>query len=217
LSDGYFTTSQALLRGSLLRINTEQAFLNIIRMSSHENINSNTLVSKIKLHTSVNINKCYQCGKCSAGCPLADEMDYPSSMIMRMLQTEEPAMEEKVLASHSVWLCLSCEMCYGRCPMEIDIPKVMDYLRQKSLQENKVHKKAKNIVSFHMSFLDSIEKTGRLYEIGLIAGYKIRSKKLMQDVALAPVMYAKGKLALLPELIKGRKQLKKIFKKIIEQ
>ena len=49
--------------------------------------------------------------------------DYPPSVIMRMLQTGNPVLEDKVLRSFSIWVCLTCEMCFARCPMSIDIPK----------------------------------------------------------------------------------------------
>ena len=96
--------------------------------------------------------------------------------------------------------------------MEIDIPKMMDFLRQKSLSEDKTHPKARKIIAFHKSFLDSINFTGRLYEMGLILDYKMRTGDLMQDVTVAPKMFLKGKLNLFPELIKGRKKMSEIFK-----
>jgi heterodisulfide reductase subunit C len=89
----------------------------------------------------------------------------------------------------------------------------MDYLRQRSISEKKVNRKAKNIVAFHKSFLKSIKLTGRLYEIGLVADYKRQSLNLMQDVVLAPKMLFRGKLPLLPECIRGISQIRKIFKR----
>jgi heterodisulfide reductase subunit C2 len=160
----------------------------------------------------VKVTRCYQCGKCTAGCPLATEMDYPPSMVMRMLQTGNPDLEDKVLRSFSIWVCLTCEMCFARCPMSIDIPKMMDQLRQKSLLENKANKKAKTIIAFHKSFLDSIHYTGRLYEIGLFVDFKARTLKILDDMALAPAMLKRGKLNIFPELIKDRKGMSKIFK-----
>ena len=59
-----------------------------------------SLADKIFENTGVSDERCYQCGKCSAGCPVADEMDLPPSMVMRLLQTENPANDEKVLKSH---------------------------------------------------------------------------------------------------------------------
>jgi heterodisulfide reductase subunit C len=90
---------------------------------------------------------------------------------------------------------------------------MMDFLRQKSLRERKVHPEAKRILSFHRSFLDSIRYTGRLYEIGLLIDYKARTMKVMQDMALAPKMLSRGKLNIFPEMIKDRSGVAGIFKK----
>jgi heterodisulfide reductase subunit C len=175
------------------------------------------LAGEINTQTGVIANHCYQCGKCSAGCPLSEEMDYPPSYVMRMLQTENPVLEEKILRSFTIWVCLTCEMCYSRCPMSIDIPKMMDFLREKSLKEGKTNPKAKEIIAFHKSFLDSIKYTGRLYEIGLLADYKARTFKILQDMALAPKMFFRGKLNIFPELIKGRSAVASIFTKSIKK
>jgi len=170
------------------------------------------LSHKVRQLTGVNVRECYQCGKCTAGCPVADRMDLRPSVIMRMLQSGDETALEEVLRSKSIWLCLTCETCYSRCPMELDIPKVMDYLREKSFMEGKVHAEAHNIVAFHESFLNSVEQNGRLHEIGLVLGYKLHSGKLFQDVMLAPEMFAKGKLHIWPERIKDKKSFARLFK-----
>jgi heterodisulfide reductase subunit C len=183
-------------------------------MSHNEHhVVDNSLSGKILTNTEVKVQRCYQCGKCSAGCPVASDMDYPPSLILRMLQTGTPENEEKVLRSYSIWLCVTCEMCIGRCPMEVDIPIMMDYLRQESIRQNIVSPKAKDIVAFHQAFLDSIKNTGRLFEFGLIRDYKLKTFNLMQDITIAPSMYAKGKLHFIPEKIKNLSLLKRIFQK----
>jgi len=168
-------------------------------------------------NTEVKVSHCYQCGKCSAGCPLSEEMDYPPSMIMRMLQTGNPELEEKVLRSFSIWVCLTCEMCYARCPMSIDIPKMMDFLREKAIVEKKANPKAKQIISFHKSFLDSVKYTGKMYEIGFYADYKTRTLKILDDMLLVPPMIKRGKLSIIPELIKDRSGIASIFRKAIKK
>jgi len=144
-------------------------------------------------------------------------MDITPSQVLHLLQLELPEFDEKVLRSFSIWLCLTCETCIARCPQEVDIPKIMDYLRGESVKQKKVNPKAKDIIAFHKAFLDSIEQTGRLFEIGLIADYKARSLHLVKDVLLAPKMFIKGKLGLFPEMIKDRVNLKKIFRRTIKK
>ncbi|MEI6853491.1 MAG: 4Fe-4S dicluster domain-containing protein, partial [Bacteroidota bacterium] len=155
-------------------------------MSAHHE--NPSLSAHLQHATEVKSAKCYQCGKCSAGCPVSTEMEYPPSVVMRLLQTEDPLNDMKLLKSQAIWLCVSCEMCLSRCPMEIDIPKVMDFMRQKSLEEGLANPKSKNIISFHKAFLDSIKFTGRLHEISLVADYKMRSMHLTQDLMMVPKM-----------------------------
>lgn len=168
-------------------------------------------ISEIQSNTGVNVNRCYQCGKCSAGCALAENMDYSPNVAMRMLQTNRVENYDELLKSETIWLCVSCQNCLTRCPMEIDIPQLMDYMRGKALERKSANKKAGHIISFHKAFLDTVKYTGRLYEIGLVAGYKARTFNLLQDLNVAPKMLMKGKLPILPEIVKDRKQMSSIF------
>jgi len=146
----------------------------------------------------VSVNRCYQCGKCSAGCPAANEMDFAPSVVMRLLQTRTAASDTKVLGSYSIWLCLACHTCDVRCPMEVELPKVMEALRAESMRRKMVHPRARDIVAFHKSFVDVIRRFGRMWELGLVAEYKIRTRHFWKDVVLAPMMLKRGKLALIP-------------------
>ena len=163
--------------------------------------------------TGQNVARCYQCGKCSAGCPLIAEMDYAPHQVLRLLQPGLDDWDTLALTSRSVWLCLTCETCHTRCPQEVDLPRIMDFLRQESLRKKLVNPAAKKIVAFHRTFLDSIRYTGRLFEIGLIGGYKLRSFNLFQDITIAPKMFLKGKLKIWPHLVRNRSVISRIFNK----
>jgi heterodisulfide reductase subunit C2 len=188
-----------------------------INMSHFSIYSHGSLAEQISNEIHVSSAKCYQCGKCSAGCPVSTDMDFPPSMVMRLLQTQSATNDEKLLHSYSIWMCVTCEMCYGRCPMEIDIPKIMDLLREKSLNAKKYHPKAKNIVKFHKAFLGSVKNTGRLSEFGLILSYKMSTFNLTQDVGLAPKMMSRGKLHFIPEKIKNRSGISRIFNKTLDK
>jgi len=185
-----------------------------VHESTHHH--ADTFKSKVEEATGVTVSHCYQCGKCTAGCPLNEEMDIMPNQLLRMLQAEMPGYAEKILSSLSIWLCLACDTCYSRCPQEVLLSKIMDYLRQESLRQNKVNPKAKNILSFHKAFLDSVKLNGKLHEVGLTIDYKLRSLNLMQDVLLAPSMAAKDKLAIFPHKVQNTKEIAKIFKRINE-
>ncbi len=159
------------------------------------------------------LSDCYQCGKCSAGCPMADYMDHLPHQIVRMCQLGEDSLREKVLRSRTIWLCVSCETCSTRCPKDFDIAHLMDVLREMSLKEGMQHPDSANIIAFHRTFKNSIEKTGRLNEFSLAVGYKLRSFDLFSDVMKFPKMLTAGKLRFIPHKIKGMDSIKRIFER----
>jgi heterodisulfide reductase subunit C2 len=185
-----------------------------VHETTHQHVD--TLKSEVEEATGVILSHCYQCGKCTAGCPLNEEMDIMPNQILRILQAEMPGYEDKILGSLSIWLCLACDTCYSRCPQEVLLSKVMDYLRQESVRLNKVNPKAKDILSFHKAFLDSIKLNGKLHEVGLTIDYKLRTLNMMQDVKYAPTMMAKGKLNIFPHQVQNTKEIAKIFNRIRE-
>jgi heterodisulfide reductase subunit C len=67
------------------------------------------------------------------------------------------------------------------------------------------------LAAFHRSFLDQVRLTGRLFELGLMAEYKLRSGALFADVTAAPGMVSRGKLGFVPHPIKGVKEVRRIF------
>lgn len=78
-----------------------------------------------------NIDLCFQCGACSSGCPLAQEMDLLPSTVIRYAQLGI----EEVLDSKTIWVCSTCFNCEVRCPRGIDIANVMEALRQMVLRK----------------------------------------------------------------------------------
>jgi heterodisulfide reductase subunit C len=90
-------------------------------------------VNKVLEISGQNLLLCYQCGMCSAGCPLSFAMDLPPNQIIRLAQL---GIEEDISNSKTIWLCASCLTCAVRCPRGVDLAKVMEALRLITLRKN---------------------------------------------------------------------------------
>ena len=138
------------------------------------------------------IARCYQCGKCTAGCPVSYEMDLGPRRVMRAIQL---GLKDEVLNSSSIWLCVHCQMCSARCPREIDIARIMEACRLAFHDERKTRRASeKDIDLFHRLFLASMRRWGRLSEVDLAAFYNLRSGHLLANLDMVPGLLARGKL-----------------------
>ncbi|HUS58530.1 MAG TPA: 4Fe-4S dicluster domain-containing protein [Planctomycetota bacterium] len=157
---------------------------------------------------------CYQCGKCTAGCPMAWDMDLSPNQVVHAVQL---GMREKALRCKSIWVCASCETCSTRCPKDFDLARTMDVLRQMSLEAKMACPEAHDIIDFHRSFLNSIRRHGRTHEPEFIAEYKLRSLHFFQDAWNAVWMALRGKINPLPRSISGKAAIRRIFDRCRER
>ena len=165
------------------------------------------LLDPFSWESGINIQDCYQCQKCSAGCPVVFAMDFKPNQIMQMVSL---GMKERVLSCKTIWVCASCYICSTRCPNDIDIAKVMDWLRQSALHEG-VTPAEKEVPLFHAAFLDSIRTHGRVHELGMMARYKMKTGKFLDDFKLGWKMFTKGKLKLRPSRVNKKKEIAALF------
>ncbi|MEE8470711.1 MAG: 4Fe-4S dicluster domain-containing protein [Dehalococcoidia bacterium] len=170
------------------------------------------LLSLVQTHTGQNISACYQCGKCSAGCPTAYVMDISPRQVMRRIQL---GLEEEVLDSSAIWLCVSCQTCSLRCPREIDIAKVMEALRFISQAQGRPPAQGE-ISAFYRAFLLQVRLFGRIYEVGLGITYNLLSRHFFSNVRRLPALLSRGKLRPLPQRTKGAAEVKRIAARVKE-
>lgn len=159
------------------------------------------------------VRKCYQCGKCTAGCPALEEMDLTPSQVMRASQA---GLRDLVLDSRTIWCCAGCETCAARCPKGLDLAHVMKALTSLAFAENRT-KAAPEIAAFHRSFMDTVGVLGRNYELGMIGLLKLRTRRFLDDVALGMKLFAKGKLSLFPEYVKGNAEVRRLIREGLER
>lgn len=167
------------------------------------------LESTLESRTGEKVRDCYQCKKCSAGCPVAFAMDLLPHEVMKLVQYGQ---ERRLLGCSTIWLCASCETCTTRCPNDIDIARVMDGLRAMSLASGALPRE-REIDLFHKSFLAGIRYTGKTNEPILIGMYKAVSHRFLDDLGLGAVMFARRKIKLLPRMVRDRRAIARIFEK----
>jgi len=120
----------------------------------------NNLVAKISEISGQNLLSCYQCGKCSAGCPVASEMDLLPNQVIRLAQL---GLIDELLNCKSIWLCASCFTCNVRCPRGVNIAEVMEALRLILLRQNIDHVKLSEL---------SEERKSELPPIALVSNFR---------------------------------------------
>jgi heterodisulfide reductase subunit C len=167
----------------------------------------NSFLPKVVNASGETIDSCYQCRKCSAGCPVAYAMDILPHQIIRHIQYGH---REKVLSSRTIWICASCYTCGVRCPNKVNIAGIMDTLRNMAIKAGGKFGE-KNVPVFHSVFLDAIKKGGRVYELGLIVQLKAKTREFLKDTALGWKMFRRGKIRLLPPPFSSKKEIREIF------
>ena len=170
------------------------------------------LAAEVKAASGASPMNCYQCTKCSSGCPVAGRGDLSSHELVRLVQMNQ---RDAVLSSRFIWECTSCQTCITRCPQQVDICAMNDALRAISLREGKAPAGVAAPI-FNDAFLKSVRKRGRVHELGLMAAFKLRTKRFTEDFDKAPVMFKKGKLPVFGSRVRGRGERDKLFRRAAE-
>lgn len=116
-------------------------------------------VCQVEMISGQNLLACNQCGKCSAGCPVAFSIDVLPSQVIRFAQLGI----EEVLKSQTIWTCAACLTCVSRCPKGIDLPRVMEALRLISMQRDGDQMDAQQL---------SADVVGDVPQLALIGGFR---------------------------------------------
>ncbi|MGB2843207.1 MAG: 4Fe-4S dicluster domain-containing protein [Halobacteriota archaeon] len=179
------------------------------------------------------LTACFQCSTCTLGCPITEIV--PSYNPRKIIQMSLLGMREQVLSNPDLWICAICQTCTARCPQDVVVGDVLAVIRRIAEKEEE----AGNIKIdsprplFEKAFLHTVEKYGRLYDIGLAMEYYPKregsfikgQKAMMKDyMGFGMRMFFKGKMGplgggsplkgMLPSKIKKTEVMKKIFEKV---
>jgi len=149
--------------------------------------------------TAQNPFRCYQCGNCSAGCPMSGHGDLLPHQVFRLLQLES----DRPLHAMQPWLCVGCQTCAVRCPQELDLSRVMDYLRAEQIRRGTVPPEAKRMAAFNRLFLERVLAGGRLSEVELGIYLNLANRNPLENALAVPGLMARGKFKLPGKPIRG--------------
>jgi len=153
------------------------------------------LAQRIQDELGQNVYLCYQCVKCTSGCPVAEFFDWQPNQIMRALQLGQ---EDIALESQTPWLCAACQVCTTRCPQDLNINAIMEFLTREALARG-IKPQIPEVNTFNEAFMREVRLWGRSYEPGLMAEMKLRHPKSMfEDLEMYAKMLQKGKVGFFP-------------------
>ena len=152
------------------------------------------LSDAVKAAGGIDVNWCYQCGKCASGCPMSDKMDLTPTQLIHAVQL---GLEDLVYNSKTMWLCSSCQTCTTRCPQGVDIAEVLAAVKV-VMQRKKKKSKLSAVLKFNKEFLRNVKWFGRTYELGMVAMFKLVTFNLTQDLSMGIKMLKKGKFSIFP-------------------
>jgi heterodisulfide reductase subunit B len=164
------------------------------------------LARRINEELGQNVYLCYQCIKCTGGCPLAEFFDWQPNQIMRAIQLGQ---EDIALHAKTPWLCASCQTCTTRCPQGLDINAIMAFLTREALARG-IKPEVPDVDICNQAFLREVRLWGRSYELGLMAEMKLRTGRFTEDLDLGVKIFQKNKLPILPERARPPKRVKPV-------
>ena len=162
---------------------------------------------ELKEKLDIDIEACLECGKCSGGCSNGHIFDYTPRKIVQLVKLGD---EETLAGMDALWICLSCQLCLDRCPSGIDIPRILDYLREKAVTRG-VKASRPDVHLFMELMLEEARDKGRVSEVPLMIRFKRKTGQYLKDAGLGFKMFLKGKLSPFPSRMQKPEGLKKLL------
>ena len=170
------------------------------------------LAEKIAHEAEVNLHDCYQCGKCTAGCPMAHAMDVMPRQIVRYMQL---GMVEEALKSKTIWLCAACYTCYNRCPHSVDLTALIEALRHEAKRQKLIS--VRQVDVFTETFLGNVNVFGKSSEVILAGVYNTLTGNFTQNLSNVPHMLKHEMVKPEVHTVKDKESVRRLMKAALEE
>lgn len=151
------------------------------------------------------VEKCIQCGTCSASCPLNQYMDYTPRQIVALVR--EGSVDE-ALKTKTIWLCSTCYLCAVRCPAKINIGEFMTSLKRYALKNG--YSNGLLYPKLIKTYFEYVNKYGRISEPRLMVTFSLKTNplKLLGMLPLSFKLLRNGTLSVSLEKIQNLEEIK---------
>ena len=170
------------------------------------------LAERIAKDAGVKLHECYQCGKCSAGCPMAHAMDIMPRQLVHYMKLGKM---DEVLESKTIWLCATCHTCVDRCPHSINIPGLMEQSRMEAKKQGSIA--VKEVDKFTDIFLGNVKTFGKSQEVILEGIYNLTTGNFTQDMNNTPHMLKHKIIRPEVNVVNDRAKVKEIMAKSLKR
>lgn len=189
---------------------------------------SKSLLQEVMDRSGQNLNACYQCRRCAAGCPVGDVTGVTPDRLIRMIVLGD---REGAMNNRLVWQCVACYTCGTRCPNSIHTARITEALKQ-MVKEAHLKPLTPKVANFHSSFLASASHFGRLNELEFMGLYELKNakdelrgggglkaviKELKDQAQLGKQMMKLKRMHFGMDKVKGMSEVKRIYKKSTEK
>jgi heterodisulfide reductase subunit C len=181
-----------------------------------------SLAGEVAARSGQNLNACYQCRRCAAGCPVGDDTGVTPDRLIRMILLGE---KEEAMNNLLVWKCVACYTCGTRCPNNIHTARITEALKH-MIKEQHLEPMVPKVANFHSAFLTSTSHFGRVNEMEFMGIYEMKNAKneltkgggvkaivdeLKAQMGLGKAMMKLKRIHFSIDRIKGISEIKRLF------
>ncbi|MEE8442712.1 MAG: 4Fe-4S dicluster domain-containing protein [Dehalococcoidia bacterium] len=172
---------------------------------------SSARVAEIEDRYESELTLCYQCKRCTAGCPVADVMDIRPHQIVRLARL---GASDRLLRSEAIWTCVGCYTCSARCPQGVPITDLIHSLKGLAIKRGIPSKRAV-VPAFLKAFEATVNRHGRNRELLTLTRYFLSTdpRAALKEAAMGLTLFRQARLPLLGEKLRGKKGIKAMLRK----
>lgn len=154
---------------------------------------------------------CYQCKKCTAGCPVADAMDIRPHQLVRLARL---GAAERLLTSEAIWTCVGCYTCTARCPQAVPVTELIYSLKGLALKRGMTPRKAA-VPAFLRAFEETVGRYGRNRELPMLTRYFLSTdpRAALREMSTGLKLFRQGRLPLLGERFRGKSRVRAMLRR----